>query len=86
MRVSSFKIRFKRNSQFKKEFFIRKDENIRMLVGAECVRGYGRARRRHAVRNVSEDLSRIIRFRVSRAESKYKMFQNRVMLPGIASL
>ena len=47
MRMSSFKISFKRNSQFKQEdFFIRKDKNkIRTLGGAEYVRGYSRARK-----------------------------------------
>ena len=45
-----------------------------MLGGAEYVRGYGRARRRQAVRNVSKDLRGIIRFRVRRAQSKIKMF------------
>ena len=38
--------------------------------------GYGRARSRQAVRKASKDLRRIIRVRVSRAHSKYKMFQN----------
>ena len=32
-RVSSFKIRFKRNGKFEQNFFIREDENIRMLGG-----------------------------------------------------
>ena len=55
--MSSFQINFKRNSQFKQEFFIGKDENkIKTLEGAEYVRGYSRARRRQAVRKVSKDL------------------------------
>ena len=57
-----------------------------MLGGAEYVRGYSRARRRQAVRKVSKDLRGIIRVRVSRAQSKYKMFQNIVMPPGKSSL
>ena len=62
MRASSFKIRFKRNSQFEEEnFFIREDENkIRMLGGAEIGRGYCRTRRKQAVRKVSKDLSGMI--------------------------
>ena len=56
------------------------------MVGAEYVTAYSRARRRQAVRKISKNLRGIIRDRVSRAQSKYKMIQNRVMLPGIASL
>ena len=90
--MSSFKISFKSNSQFKQDdFFIGKDKNkIRTLGGAEYVRGKSsreiRPRRRQAVTKVSKNLMGIIRIRVSRAQSKNKMIQNRVMPPGIASL
>ena len=71
-RVSSFNIRFKRNSQFKQADFIGKNEDkIRTFGGVGYVTGYSRARRRQAVRKVSKDLRGIIRFRVSRAQSKY---------------
>ena len=56
-----------------------------MLGGAKYVRGYSRARRRQAVRKVSKNLRGITRIRVSRADSKHKMIQSRVMPPGIAS-
>ena len=49
---------------------------IRMLGGAEDVRGFGRVRRRQAVRKVSKDLRGIIRFIVCKAKSKDEMFQN----------
>ena len=66
--MSSFKISFKRNSQFKQDSFIGKDENkIRTLGGAEYVRGYGKARSRQAVRKVNKDLRGIIRLTVCRA-------------------
>ena len=66
---------------------MRKDRNkIRTLGGAEYVRGYSRARRRQAVRKVSKNLRGIIRVRVSRAQSKYKMIQSRVIPPGIGPL
>ena len=58
---------------------------IRTLRGAEYVRGYGRALRRQAV-SIAKILRGIMRFRVRRAQSKYKIFQNRVMPPDIASL
>ena len=47
---------------------------FRMLGGAEYVRGYGRARRRQAVRKVSKDLRDNIRFIVCGAQNKNKIF------------
>ena len=37
--------------------------------------GYSRARRRQAVRKVSKYLRELIRVRLSKAQSKYNMFQ-----------